>query len=1132
MEHLQDMESEDNVLIKTNIYQTPVTQPLLDELPEVVADQLLECLTSIEFIKRLISPNRPYYKDLPRDERGAAIVDITNPPIMTDADYFRPAAMHFQKHGCYTFLRPNSNPNSEFRKFWDEEIRRCYEGYIRPEDGAWITGYNYWFLNYHPMMINKIIEGTRRAVRVEDFPFFFEGNAWRYYYLHEARANGQHAIELAKRGCAKSHSLASIMSHNLILGESEESKRRVITVLTAYQKEYLADSKDGTLSKFKPAINFLFSNTPFPHLMLKNSPNEMTWQMGYKDEYGVEKGSLNQVLAVSAKDDPEKLRGKRGTILYEEMGSFKGLLSLYDITRRSVEDGGYAFALQYLVGCVCAGTKVWTLDGKNINIEDLVQSDGIVGFTDSFETETEPVISLSRGITKEPIVSPIRVADKECVKLTLSNGNSLQCSIDHPVLIQKPVYKKGKVRNFSHYIEVFKEAGNLKVGDRVIEAREVNIFGNDSLFDARLVGMMIGDGSYGLRQSPKYSSENEELLNYVKNRYSWSLSASHITKKSNIYEDIRVKGICPELRNIGIYGQTRLNKRLPNNYQTLREEDTKLLLSGLYDTDGTIWFNRDGYISITQSNREILEQISILWRKFGVIGTIVKINPTIKVGRKDKNPWYSFIISGRYNISRAAKVLDLLVGYKKNKLEEVYNYYIHSNKRKQSYPEDIIVHKIVSIEKVGVQPVYNLTAGLSHTYLANNIVTHNTAAEDESDFSSAKTLLYNSEAYNIHPLVNVYDKPKQGKPTFGYFFPAYINRAGCYNKDGVSDVVKACIEILMARYKAKFSTDPKTVLRVIAEDPITPAEAIIKVKAAYFPITALTERLQQIDTDSHFYDDVYIGQLSINKEGEVSFKVTNDVPIRRFGVENDTPGAVEIFAMPEKDRGGKVPNTRYIIGHDPVDNDMAESSSLSSTFVLDLWTDTIVAEYTGRQRMAEDNYEIVRLLCLFYNAKCLYESNKKGLYAYFSKMNCTHLLADTPEYLRDKQLIKYSRFGSNQKGVNATAAINNYANGLIRDWLLKPVNTVIKNDEGVEEEVTIQNLYRIRNRALLEELIAFNPEINVDRIRALGMVMLYREEKMILYRGEINGSREEEADSSYLGNDPFFKNNYDYRFKQ
>lgn len=204
-----------------------------------------------------------------------------------------------------------------------------------------------------------------------------------------------------------------------------------------------------------------------------------------------------------------------------------------------------------------------------------------------------------------------------------------------------------------------------------------------------------------------------------------------------------------------------------------------------------------------------------------------------------------------------------------------------------------------------------------------------------------------------------------------------------------------------------------------------------------------------------------------------------------------------------------------------VDNDAAESKSLSSTFVLDLWTDKIVAEYTGRQSFADDNFEIVRLLCIFYNARCLYESNKKGLFAYFKKMNCTHLLADTPEYLRDKQMIKYSNFGSNQKGVNASAAINNYANGLIRDWLMKPVIIQTKDEEGNEIEVTSMNLFFVRSRALLEELISFNPEINVDRIRALGMVMLYREEKMILYQGNITKDNSTK-DYSYLGNDPFF----------
>lgn len=740
--------------IELNEYQTPITEELLESLPEEVQEQLFDCITNIPFIKNLISKDRPRYKDLPRDEYGRAIIDITNPPIMEDANYFRQAAIHFQKHKCYTFLKPNSNPNSEYRKFWDEEVRRILNGYLRESDGAWISGFNYWFLNYHPMMVNKIIPGQKMAIRTEDFPFFFEGNLLRFQYLHNARNSGNHAIELAKRGCSKSHTLASIMSHNLLMGENEESRRRVITVLTAYQKEFLSDSKDGTLSKFKPAINFLFSNTPFPRLLLKNSPNEMTWQMGYKDEYGIEKGSFNQVLAVSAKDDSEKLRGKRGWILYEEMGSFKGLLSLYDITRKSVEDGNYTFACQYLVG---------------------------------------------------------------------------------------------------------------------------------------------------------------------------------------------------------------------------------------------------------------------------------------------------------------------------------------------------------------------------------------TAAEDESDFSSAKTLLYNPEGYNIYALPNVYDKINQGKSTFGYFFPAYINRAGCYNKDGVSDVIKALVEILVNRYKVKYSADPRSLLRFIAEDPITPAEAIIKVKAAFFPVNQLNERLLQLDSNPAILNEVYVGTLVQDTDGTVKYKPTSDEPIRKYGVDNSTLGALEIYQMPEKDSMGKVYANRYIVGYDPVNNDQADSFSLASIFVLDLYTDSIVAEYTGRQPFADDNHEIVRLLCIFYNAKCLYEANNKGTFAYFSKLNCTHLLADTPEYLREKQLVKYSAFGSAAKGVSVNAALNNYANTMIKDWLMKPINIIVKED-NTEKEVTVPNLYRLKNRALIEELVAYTPEINVDRIRALGMVMLYREEKMILYQGNVR--LDKESDNNYLGKDAFFTKNYDKRFNK
>ena len=747
------MEFSEDFNIPTNEFQTDINKEFMETMPNEVQEWFLEAINSVELIKRLISPDRKRAKDLPRDEQGKIIVDLANPHILENIDYFRPMALFFKEHGCYTYLRPNPNPNSEYRKLFDEEVRRCRDGYVRESDGEWITGYMYWYMNYCPIMLTEISATSSMASRVEDFPETWEGIYLRFHYLDQARKAGKHAIELARRGCSKSYSLASIMAKNLILGENSKVVKRTMTVLTAYQKEYLG-GKDGTLSKFEPMIDFIADNTEFPRLRLSSSMNDMIWTMGYKDESGRKKGSLNTVLGVSSKDDEGKLRGKRGYILFEEMGSFPNLISVYNTVRYGVEEGDYTFGLIYLVG---------------------------------------------------------------------------------------------------------------------------------------------------------------------------------------------------------------------------------------------------------------------------------------------------------------------------------------------------------------------------------------TAAEDASDFSSAKELLYSPTGYNIYSIDNVYDKPKQGRPKFGFFFASYLNRKGCYNKNGVSDVVKALKQIMMARYNAKYkSADPNTVLRVIAEMPITPAEAIIKVKNAFFPVQALTERLQQLDIDNKAFNDVYIANLTLDK-GTVKYTPSNDTPIREYPIKgNSELGAIEIYEMPQKDNKGVVYENRSIIGHDPVDNDEAKSSSLSSTFVLDLFTDRIVAEYTGRHPFADDNFEVVRLLCLFYNARCLYESNKKGIFSYFSKLSCTHLLADTPEYLRDKQLVKYSSFGSGAKGVNASAAINNYANGLIRDWLLKPVSTIIE-ENGEEKEITMPNLFTLRNRALIQELIAYSSSINVDRIRALGMLMLYREEKIILYNGDLSKDRFEKASSSDLSNDDFFTRNYDNR---
>ena len=406
-----------------------------------------------------------------------------------------------------------------------------------------------------------------------------------------------------------------------------------------------------------------------------------------------------------------------------------------------------------------------------------------------------------------------------------------------------------------------------------------------------------------------------------------------------------------------------------------------------------------------------------------------------------------------------------------------------------------------------------------------------TSGDNDSDFAAAQELMYNPKGYNIQEIPNIYDKEGQGKRYFSYFFPGYLNRKGCYDKDGNSDIVKALLEILMNRYTVKYnSTDLNAITKTISEIPITPQEAIIRVQGNIFPVTMINERLNEIDNNPAFYDDIYVGKLVQNNNGEVIFRNTTDIPIRDFPTkDNKVEGALEIYEMPIKQSDGKINSERYILSLDNYENDTSNTMSLGSIFVLDLWTDRIVAEYTGRPMFVDDLNEVARLLCFFYNGKLLYENNKKNTFAYFSKMNCLWKLEDTPEYLRQRQMIKNVGYGNTAKGVSAIPAVKNHGFTLIRDWLLKPVTILSPTGPNNEEiEIQVPNLHFVKNRALLKELSLFNPDINVDRIMSLVQLMIFREQKMIIYQGNIKRDTSK-IEKDYAGNDEFFTRNFDAR---
>ena len=392
-------------------------------------------------------------------------------------------------------------------------------------------------------------------------------------------------------------------------------------------------------------------------------------------------------------------------------------------------------------------------------------------------------------------------------------------------------------------------------------------------------------------------------------------------------------------------------------------------------------------------------------------------------------------------------------------------------------------------------------------------------------------MINNPIGYNVYGLPNVFDKSSKGVTKTILFLGAYLNRKGFYNKDGVSDVIGALISELKARTLVKYNTsDPMMITRRKAEMPIVLQEAIMRVDSTMYPVSDLVDAYQAIDLNTRHWDEMWIGKLSM-ASGEVVYKPDQDVKvIKEFPhKDNKLAGAICIKAMPIKDSSGRVPRGRYIAGIDPYDDDESSTTSLGSIYILDLWTDELVFEYTGRPQFADDFYEICRLALLMYNAESNYENNKKGLFTYFSKHNALYLLSDTLEFLKDKSMMKEGLYGNKIKGTVATEPIKKYARRSIRDWLLKPIETVIYKDTAEGTEViasTVKNLSKIPFRALLVELSTWNPDGNFDRHDALAMLMLLREDKLRLLGDSSYEDRANEANGSDLSNDAFFEKNY------
>lgn len=1124
-------------IIPTNEYQTPITQEWLDGFPSEVQEQFLDYMDTVPLLKWMVG-ERPRAKDLERDENGRIKVDIVHPHILEDMDYFRPAVKFYQENGCYTFLKPNSNPKSEFRKWFDEEVRRCRDGYVRESDGEWVTGLMYFFLNYCPIMVSEKSKKTGIVHRVEGFPVMWEGIYYRFHYLDQARKRGKHCIELARRGAGKSYGFAGLMAHNLLLGEDLEATKNVTTVLTAYTKEYLSQ-KDGTFTKFTPMIDFCAANTEFPRLMLTRRSSDMLWRMGYKNSNGNEMGSLNSVMGLSVKDDEGKIRGKRGFILFEEMGNYVNFKDVWDNVRDSVKNGEDVFSLLYALGT--AGDD---------------ESDFAGIRTILYKPDAYEVYSLEnvydrrgKGADKFAYFFPSYISREGCMD---KDGNSDVVKALMQILMERYMVKQGgdpaSLLKRIAQMPVTPEEAILRVSSTffptvMLNERIRQLDSSPHIYDDIYVGELVevagkvtfkSTHDFPIREYPVPNTERGALEIYsmppsgnipynrfcigcltpgqkvntdsgLKNVEDVTLDDKLVNKDGEFVPIVnlqrRLKEDSPvySIKLWDIYDRKELTGNHPV-YAATPEKHYHHWTTHLKTGEPAVYYKYDfAFRRADELKPGDVVKSPVLYREerpipYSLWDDIIKRHRGEKIFSNPLGNWKFWWLVG----------LVLGDGYCRK-----YTISVSFNKKETQY---------ISRFKSAVSEVFGRSIVIGHE--RGNCVELQFTCRRFSEFFTKWFGKYADGKY-ISEWVKYLPKwLKIGLIT------GYLDSDGCCCKNSMEfvsvskrllqDVQDILLSIGVISGLKKLRSEG---LHVFGEKNPSKTKITYSLAIARAGVEKLSRLLGRKDykftkfdfrkTASHSSRRVWLS----DDENYVFYKI-HDITII------DYTGWVYNF---ECDTHTYMCNGLPVHNCDPVDNDKAESQSLMSVFVFDLFNDEIVAEYTGRQQLAEDGYEIVRLLALFYNATIMYESNRKLMFSYFSKKRCLYMLADCPEWIRQKGLVKYNMFGSSIKGVSVNAALISTGIDLIKDWLLKTKPVEVKDETGQIHIEHIPQLYDIRNRALLQELVSYAPEKNTDRVSALFQVMFYREQYNILY----GGADSEQASSTDDADDEFFNQDWE-----
>lgn len=830
------------------------------------------------------------------------------------------------------------------------------------------------------------------------------------------------------------------------------------SILTRYStvfsgsKNLVIGGADGDLANLSDVLETAFLNVnPAFFLPRNNNDWKKHIQFGLKHKSGERIPHsdifIRNVNSGKAGGELKVAGATPDSWIVDEVGKFE-ISPVYEQARPSFDTPYGMRLVPILVGCLTKDNWLFDRQGRPVKIEDMLSRENaeVSGWN-------------GRCCSVEPVTHRNPVVKKKCVKITFENGLDVSCSTDHPFMkLYNEIYK---YRNNAHSNGTIraKQAKELEVGDSI-------------MFPDRM------------------SFHNRTIRNF--------------------FEGDEEPQIVEGVMNVAANNNTFGDKLLASCDRVIKK-----LFQRLFQLNGEATFYGKDIYSWSFPNINLSREAIWMLMKIGIHCRLkdggTKIETLSKV---DAHRTRIFILEGTGLIDESLcfDTDDYANSHEKMRKTNYYFDYDKKNGKGEHYTslvrnsiKNVRPIKIVKIEDIGKQRVYNFTAGFTHTYIANGAITFNTGGNAKFS-ASAQDMLTNPDAYKLLNMDWDYlDKMIGGdidipykRRSFGIFVPAHLSYKEGLLKDksnlseyfGIDDNRLKNIEIEVTNWKRaeKVINDDRESKKKVRETlnqekmsyPIDPLECFLATTNS--PFTCISEAIALRDRLRADGDIGEYVELYKSPEGSIKSRPSDkQVPDFPFKGGNIASPIVLFDRYPEVASF----NGTYTAGLDHYKHDKSGTDSVGSLYVFkrkininDPWANRFVCSYAARPDTMKEFNRNCELVLDAYGAQVLQENADISFQQYLSeKSREDFLLARGEDIINTLMRPNSGSMQNNKFGLNPSKQNKDYLMKLFASYC----NANLDEEEQEYFGIT-RGVERIADPYLLDEIIGFSYGVNVDRI--------------------------------------------------